>query len=61
MNMKQIRERAQALRVPPGDMKKKALIHAIQKTEGYTECYGKFGSGCPYMDCCWRSDCRREK
>ena len=57
MNMEAIRKKANALGVDPGKLKKAALIHAIQKFEGYTACFGKSKGACPFMDCCWREDC----
>jgi hypothetical protein len=61
MNMRQVRKKAEQMGIQPGEMKKKDLIHAVQRQEGYPACYGDFGDGCPYLDCCWRSDCRKEK
>jgi hypothetical protein len=58
MNIKKIREIAKAKGVMEGDMNRPALIRAIQRAEGYTECYGSFrGSECPEMACLWREDC----
>lgn len=42
-------------------MKMADLIHAIQGTEGNSECYGQFGTGCPYTDYYFRRDCKKEK
>ena len=61
MKLKSVQEKARDLGVEPGKMKKRELIHAVQKAEGYTPCYGHFGDGCPYADCCFRSDCIKEK
>jgi len=57
MTMTQIKAKAKTLGVIPGKMKKAELIHAIQATEGCTPCYGRSNGDCPWLECCWRSDC----
>lgn len=57
IKMPQIREKAKALGITPGKMKKAELIHAIQQAEGYTPCFGKSNGHCPYTECCFRGDC----
>ena len=61
MKIQEIRRKAEALGVCAPGGKKSALIQAIQKKEGNKPCYGSFGDGCPYTDCCWRADCMKEK
>ena len=46
------------------DSKKKnkaALIKTIQIKEGNTPCFQTVGSYCDKTDCCWRSDCLKQK
>lgn len=39
---------------------KTELIRAIQKTEGYTDCFASANrKNCPEINCCWRGDCLR--
>lgn len=57
MKMTEIKEKAKLLGIEPCKMKKADLIHAIQKAEGYTPCFGKGDYNCPYIDCCFRDDC----
>lgn len=57
MTMTQIKAKAKTLGVIAGKMKKAELIHAIQAAEGCTPCYGRSNGDCPWLDCCWRSDC----
>jgi hypothetical protein len=39
-------------------MGKVELVHAIQKAEGNTPCFGNSNNGtCPHTNCCFRSDC----
>ena len=59
MTFRDIQKKARAMGIDPGKMKKADLIHAIQKAEGNTPCFGKWPehAGCPYLDCCWRGDC----
>ena len=57
MKMAKIREKAQALGVTPGRMKKAELIHSIQAAEGCTTCFGNSDGQCAHTDCCFRADC----
>jgi hypothetical protein len=57
MTMSEIKIKAKALGVAGSKMKKVELIHAIQKAEGFTACYGRSTGSCPWTQCCWRSDC----
>ncbi len=57
MKNSEIRNKAKALGIEPGNMSKKELIHAIQKAENYTPCYGTSDGNCIYTDCCFREDC----
>lgn len=60
MTIDEIRKRAQLLGLNlPARMKKGDLIRAIQRAEGYQDCFGAaWRNDCPWTDCCWRSDCR---
>jgi hypothetical protein len=58
MKMEDIRKKARKLGINTGKMGKAELIHAIQRTEGNTPCFGNSNNGnCPYTNCCFRSDC----
>ncbi|MFZ0034679.1 MAG: Rho termination factor N-terminal domain-containing protein [Sedimentisphaerales bacterium] len=58
MKLEDVRKKAKKLGINCGKMKKPELIHAIQKTEGNTPCFGNSNNGnCPYTNCCFRSDC----
>jgi hypothetical protein len=57
MTMSEIKIKAKALGIDGGKMKKTELVHAIQKAEGFTPCYGRSNGSCPWTQCCWRSDC----
>jgi len=57
----EVREKAKALGIVPRSMKKADLIHAIQRKEGHTPCFGTSGGECPYANCCFRDDCLRIK
>lgn len=61
MTMPEIRERAKMMGITPGKMKKAELIHTIQMMEGCTPCYGRSNGECPWLECCWRSDCFKAK
>ncbi len=61
MAIGQVREKAQALGITPGKMKKKELIHAVQVAEGFTPCFGTSNGQCGYIECCFRADCLKIK
>ena len=61
MAMPEIKEKAIGLGIDPGKMKKVELIHAIQMAEHCTPCYGRSGGNCPWLQCCWRTDCFKTK
>jgi hypothetical protein len=61
MTMPEIRIKAKALGIEGGKMKKIQLVHAIQKAEGFTPCYGRSNGSCPWTQCCWRTDCFKAK
>ena len=57
MKMAEIREKAKALGITSGKMKKTELIHAIQRAENCTPCFGRSNGECQYSDCCFMRDC----
>jgi len=61
MKMMEIKKKAEGLGIKPGKTKKADLIHAIQKAENYTPCYGKSNGRCPYTNCCFMDDCLKIK
>jgi len=61
MKIMEVKTKAQSLGVNPGNMKKTELIHAIQKAENYSPCFGKSGGKCPYTNCCFIDDCLKIK
>ncbi len=36
---------------------KRELIQAIQKAEGYNDCFAASSKNCLETNCCWRADC----
>lgn len=57
-----VKEKAKALGIKPGTMNKTDLIHAIQKAEGNTECFGRSSNGsCSHTNCCFMDDCLTTK
>ncbi len=57
MKLNEIKEKAKALGIIPGKMKKPELIHVIQETEGNTPCFGRSDGQCPQTDCCFMREC----
>jgi hypothetical protein len=57
MTMPEIKDRAKALGITPGRMKKAELIHTIQQAEGNTPCYGWSNGQCDQSECCFIQDC----
>jgi len=61
IGMPEIRMKAKALGLTPGNMKKADLIHAIQVAEGCMPCFRRSGGQCAYTDCCFMKDCFKMK
>jgi hypothetical protein len=57
MSMNDIKDKAKNHGIDGSKMKKVELIHALQKAEGFSACYGTTNGMCPQMECCWRWDC----
>lgn len=57
ISMPEIKAKAKALGINPGQMKKTELIHAIQTAEGFTACFGRSNGHCSNTDCCFMKDC----
>lgn len=57
MSNSQLKTKAKNLGINPEKMNKTELIHAIQRTEGFTPCFGKSSGYCPQEACCFRADC----
>jgi len=57
MKMTEVKEKAKALGITPGKMKKVEIIHAIQIAEGNRPCFGTSNGQCIYTDCCFLEDC----
>jgi CMP-N-acetylneuraminic acid synthetase len=58
MNVREIREKAKALKVKNyGKLTKEQLIRAVQVAEGNSDCFGKI-ENCGQSDCCWLEDCQ---
>ena len=51
------RDRAIRRAIATGQLPNIDLIHAIQKSEGYRQCFGRCRSSCPEMICRWHTDC----
>ena len=61
MNMPEIKNKAKALGIKPGRMRKAELITTIQIAEGNRPCFGTSNGYCPYTDCCFMDDCLKIK
>jgi len=57
MKIQEIKRKAIALGITPGNMNKRELIHAIQIAEGYTPCFGTTNGKCVQTNCCFLEDC----
>jgi hypothetical protein len=61
MQMKKIKEIAKKKGVVPGAMSRTELIRAIQRAEGYSDCFATTRvNDCNQGDCLWRVDCKAE-
>lgn len=60
MKMQEIREIAIREGVKTGKLKKAELIRAIQKAEGYSDCFATpYANECNQTSCLWREDCMK--
>jgi hypothetical protein len=58
MIIQEIRKIAREKGIGPGKLKKIELIRAIQKAEGYSDCYATpYVRECNQFKCLWREDC----
>lgn len=58
MKISEVQTIARTIGVIPGKMKKQDLIRAIQREEGYFECFATAYKGiCDQTGCAWRGDC----
>jgi len=57
MKVNEVKQKAKALGINCGKMKKTELIRSIQKTEGNTPCFGTSNGECQHIDCCFIRDC----
>jgi hypothetical protein len=59
MNLKEIKTIAKRKGVEAATMRKDELIRAIQRHEGYDDCFGNNARAkeCGQMNCVWRKDC----
>lgn len=61
MTIYEIRVIAGNMGIDPKKKKKADLIKAIQTKEGHIPCFKTAGNSCDQEDCCWRSDCLKQK
>ncbi|MBI5102513.1 MAG: Rho termination factor N-terminal domain-containing protein [Nitrospirae bacterium] len=60
MNLKDVKDMAKEKGVKAGRMKKEEIIRAIQRAEGFFDCFGSAAAGeCSQAGCLWREDCLR--
>jgi len=55
--MKEVKDKAKAVGVSPGKMKKGDIIRAIQMQEGNFPCFQTAAEFCDQESCYWRDDC----
>ncbi len=56
-SMTEIKDKAKNLGINSANLKKTELIHAIQRAENNSACYGTTNGTCQWTLCCWRNDC----
>jgi hypothetical protein len=58
MDIREIRRIARQMDIDPKGMGKADLIRAIQRAEGYADCFGSAAAEeCDEESCLWREDC----
>lgn len=63
MDLSAIKQKAQGLGIDLSTLKKAKkvdLVRAIQSKEGNAPCFATRTEGCPYVLCCFMSDCYAE-
>lgn len=60
MNMAEVRKLAKEAGISSFGKTKADLIRAIQRHQGYFDCYGTAVDFCDQMDCCFREACFAE-
>lgn len=60
MKMGEVRKLAKGAGISSFGKTKVDLIRAIQRQEGYFDCFGTARDFCDQMDCCFREACFRE-
>ena len=61
MTVSEIKNKAKGLGINPGTLNKSDLIHAIQRAENHTPCFGWNDGSCIHVNCCFMPDCHRTK
>ena len=57
MKMQEVVVISEKFGIVAGNMTKTELIRAIQRAEGYTDCFSTNVVGCIQTTCLWREDC----
>lgn len=57
MQLSEVRKKAKALGLNPGNMQKIELIRAIQTKEGNFPCFATATDYCDQSGCCFKEDC----
>ena len=57
MKMTELKKKAAALGIRPGNTRKAELIRAIQQAEGNAVCFGQSDGHCAETVCCFLTDC----
>ena len=60
MKMAEVRKLAKDAGIASFGKTKAGLIRAIQRQEGYFDCFGTARDFCDQMNCCFREDCFAE-
>jgi hypothetical protein len=60
MRIQEIRELAKGKGIGVGKLKKTELVRAIQRAEGYSDCFATpYVHECNQHHCLWREDCMK--
>ena len=63
MDLSAVRKKAEGLGIDVNTIRKARkvdLVRAIQSKEGNTPCFATRSEGCPYVLCCFMTDCYEE-
>ena len=57
LSLTDARDRSMRRAIETGEMAEMDFIHAIQRADGYQDCFGRTEEPCPRIGCRWHAEC----